>query len=293
VREYRSSGGTEYFISIEGSDRGLGGGATQRALGGGQKMTKKEKHAKKKLARGEAHQNQDMLEEMRAALAGGNLTREERKAAAEAALAERAKLRASTQEASATVVDDDLENATLYGLLRLRFNDDAKAPNDLFPELSGCAMIRELHVYGVLVAVGRTDQQQEHDDERPQHIGIGRTLMGTAELIAAAHGWKRISVIAGVGVRNYYRKLGYELKGQGQYLIKDLPACSAAHRGRAPQSFETSFVEAGMRVNALKPSSRHLASSDMCRAAMITAGLAAMTLGFLAVSKHWHRSSSS
>merc|ERR1712019_53904 len=47
IREYRSSGGTEYFISIEGGDRGLGGGATQRALGGGQKATKKQKKAKK------------------------------------------------------------------------------------------------------------------------------------------------------------------------------------------------------------------------------------------------------
>merc|ERR1711920_75134 len=47
VREYRSSGGTEYFISIEGSNRGLGGGATQRALGGGQKLTKKQKKVRK------------------------------------------------------------------------------------------------------------------------------------------------------------------------------------------------------------------------------------------------------
>merc|ERR1712224_580495 len=177
------------------------------------------------------------------------------------------------------------ENATLYGLLRLRFNDDPNAAKAAFAELNGCAMIRELHVYGVLVAAGRDDKQQEHDDERPQHIGIGRTLMGTAELIAAAHGWKRISVIAGVGVRNYYRKLGYELKGQGQYLVKDLPACSSSDRGRAPQSFETSFVEAGLRVKALKPN-RQWASSDVCRAAMLTAGLAAVTLGFLAFSKH-------
>jgi len=289
VREYRSSGGTEFFISIEGSNRGLGGGATQRALGGGQKLTKKEKHSKKKLAKGVVDQNQDMIEEMRATLANSSLTREERKAAAEAAIAERAKARAAAQEAPATVVDDDLENATLYGLLRLRFNDDAAAPNDMFPELSGCAMIRELHVYGVLVAVGRNDKEQEHDDERPQHIGIGRTLMGTAELIAAAHGWKRISVIAGVGVRNYYRKLGYELKGQGQFLIKDLPACSSADKGRAPQSFETSFVEAGMRVNALRLSTRQWLSTDICRAAVLTASLAAATLSVVAFSKHWRR----
>merc|ERR1712226_603449 len=113
-------------------------------------------------------------------------------------------------------------------------------------------MIRELHVYGTLVAAGREESAKSDRDERPQHIGIGRTLMGTAEMIAAAHGWRRISVIAGVGVRNYYRKLGYELQGQGHYLIKDLPSCPPVNRGRPAQSFETSFVEAGMRVKALK-----------------------------------------
>ena len=36
--------------------------------------------------------------------------------------------------------------------------------------------------------------------------GIGKTLMGTAELIAAAHNFKKISVIAGVGA-SYTRNL--------------------------------------------------------------------------------------
>ena len=36
-----SRGGREFFISIEGGHRGFGGGATQRALAGGQKATKK------------------------------------------------------------------------------------------------------------------------------------------------------------------------------------------------------------------------------------------------------------
>merc|ERR1719350_2378161 len=43
IREYRSSEGTEFFISIEGCDRGLGGGATKRALAGGKKPTRNEK----------------------------------------------------------------------------------------------------------------------------------------------------------------------------------------------------------------------------------------------------------
>lgn len=37
-------------------------------------------------------------------------------------------------------------------------------------------------------------------------------------------GYRRIAVIAGVGVRNYYRKLGYELEGEGEFLIKSLPS---------------------------------------------------------------------
>ncbi|CAK0886617.1 unnamed protein product, partial [Prorocentrum cordatum] len=124
VREYRSSGGTEYFVSVEGSNRGLGGGATQRALGGGQKATKKERRGKK-----QAHQGQraEMVEGFRAALASEGLSREERKAAAERALAERARDEAELARAadSAAPADEDADNATLYGLLRLRFNDDA------------------------------------------------------------------------------------------------------------------------------------------------------------------------
>merc|ERR1719491_440850 len=147
-------------------------------------------------------------------------------------------------------------------------------------------MIRELHVYGVLVAAGREGAQQDQDDERPQHIGIGRTLMGTAELIAAAHGWTRISVIAGVGVRNYYRKLGYKLQGKGEYLVKELAPCAASERGRAPQSFETSFIEAGMRVKALKHHHEGWRPSRVCTA-VTTASVAVVTLGAIALSKGW------
>ena len=41
-----------------------------------------------------------------------------------------------------------------------------------------------------------------------------------AEKIAKKQGYKRISVISGVGVRDYYRKLGYSLKDS--YMIKAL-----------------------------------------------------------------------
>jgi len=47
--------------------------------------------------------------------------------------------------------------------------------------------------------------------------------MAKAEEIAFLAGYKRIAVISGVGVRWFYRKLGYELNpGPGQFMIKDL-----------------------------------------------------------------------
>ncbi|CAJ1361827.1 unnamed protein product, partial [Effrenium voratum] len=239
VREYRSSGGREFFISIEGGHRGFGGGATQRALAGGQKATKKEKNQRKA-----PYRDANAQKEMKAAALAAGGSREERKKAAEAAVQKLREAEAEKKvEEEQPAADDD--NATLYGLLRLRFNDDDKAPGPIFPELSGCALIRELHVYGTLVAAGRAEGDRAEDDERPQHIGIGKTLMGTAELIAAAHGYRRISVIAGVGVRNYYRRLGYVLRGDGQYLIKELKPCQESH---SASSFEASFVEAALRV---------------------------------------------
>lgn len=47
--------------------------------------------------------------------------------------------------------------------------------------------------------------------------------MHVAEILAQRQQYTRIAVIAGVGVRHYYRKLGYERVPPGNYLIKDLP----------------------------------------------------------------------
>lgn len=46
-------------------------------------------------------------------------------------------------------------------------------------------------------------------------------LMEEAERIAKEeHGSWKIAVISGVGTRNYYRKIGYEL--EGPYMVKKL-----------------------------------------------------------------------
>ena len=85
---------------------------------------------------------------------------------------------------------------------------------DSIPEIRGSAFIRELHTYGHLVPI------DEQNPDAAQHKGLGRRLMAKAEDIARAAGYKKIAVISGVGVRGYYRKLGYRL--QGTYMVKKL-----------------------------------------------------------------------
>lgn len=107
---------------------------------------------------------------------------------------------------------EDPEQDILIGLLRLR-----KCSADTFrPELKGgCSIVRELHVYGSVVPV------HARDPTKFQHQGFGMLLMEEAERISKEeHGSNKIAVISGVGTRNYYRKIGYEL--EGPYMTKSL-----------------------------------------------------------------------
>lgn len=92
----------------------------------------------------------------------------------------------------------------LFGFLRLRFPSD-KEENSIFPELEGCSLIRELHVYGQVKKVGDKDDNHKH-----QHKGMGTKLLEKAFEISIEHGYKKIAVISGVGVKNYYRRFGFE-----------------------------------------------------------------------------------
>lgn len=116
---------------------------------------------------------------------------------------------------------EDPEKDILIGLLRLR---KCSEEGTYRPELvsqpgteggGGCSIVRELHVYGTAVPVhGR-------DPTKFQHQGFGMLLMEEAERIAREeHGSVKIVVISGVGTRDYYRKLGYEL--DGPYMSKML-----------------------------------------------------------------------
>jgi len=88
-----------------------------------------------------------------------------------------------------------------------------KSEEEILPALKDCALIREVHTYGRLKSVSKKGDQG-------QHRGLGRSLIEKAEKIAKKAGYDEIAVISGVGVRNYYRKLGYRLRGT--YMVKSL-----------------------------------------------------------------------
>ncbi len=125
---------------------------------------------------------------------------------------------------------ESIDNKYIYGFCRLRLSKDMgyvidKEPSirnpkskentvNLFPFLNGCAMIRELHVYGKMTPI------ENKGINKVQHKGYGKMLVAQAEKIAQENGYNKIAVISGVGVRQYYEKLGYELKNN--YMIKDI-----------------------------------------------------------------------
>ena len=115
---------------------------------------------------------------------------------------------------------EDPEQDILVGLLRLR----KASPAAFRPEMTAgpTSIVRELHVYGSAVPL------HSRDPTKFQHQGFGTLLMEEAERIAVAeHGSTKMVVIAGVGTRQYYRRLGYEL--EGPYMVKALSKGDIEH----------------------------------------------------------------
>ncbi|MBI4297367.1 MAG: tRNA uridine(34) 5-carboxymethylaminomethyl modification radical SAM/GNAT enzyme Elp3 [Chloroflexi bacterium] len=92
------------------------------------------------------------------------------------------------------------EDSTLFGILRLR--------------LEKMARVRELHVFGPEVPLGT------ENPAAAQHRGLGEALLSQAETIARDWGASSLSVLSGVGAKEYYRGLGYA--SQDSYMVKEL-----------------------------------------------------------------------
>jgi elongator complex protein 3 len=99
---------------------------------------------------------------------------------------------------------EDVKRDILVGFARLRI-----PANPFRPEIGDdCAIIRELHVYGPMMEIG------ERPEYEWQHRGYGTELVREAENIARDEFcMEEMCIISGIGVRDYYRRLGYERLG--------------------------------------------------------------------------------
>ena len=107
---------------------------------------------------------------------------------------------------------EDFKRGVLIGFLRLR-KPSGKAHRKEITENS--VIVRELHVYGPMAPLGR------RVEESWQHRGFGTRLLREAERIAREEfDARKILVISGIGVREYYYKRGY--RSDGVYVSKPL-----------------------------------------------------------------------
>lgn len=100
----------------------------------------------------------------------------------------------------------------IFGYLRLR----RPSPEAHRQDVENSSIVREIKVLGEVVPVG------SHTGDLWQHRGIGKQLLGEAERITFEEmGLGNLLVISGVGVREYFRKFGYERVGP--YMGKTTP----------------------------------------------------------------------
>ena len=98
----------------------------------------------------------------------------------------------------------------LAGFIRLRIPSKSPIREEITSETG---LIRELHIYGSEVPISK--------EGSVQHSGFGSTLLKEAERIAHDEfGMKKMIIISGVGVREYYKKHKYVQIGP--YVGKDL-----------------------------------------------------------------------
>jgi elongator complex protein 3 len=107
---------------------------------------------------------------------------------------------------------EETELDILVGYLRLRIPSERAHR----PEVHGqdAALLRELHVFGLVAELGGKP------DGAWQHRGLGELLLTAAEEKALDRGCRRVVCTSGIGVRQYYRRHGYE--SEGPYVVKQL-----------------------------------------------------------------------
>ena len=123
---------------------------------------------------------------------------------------------------------EDEEKEILVALLRLRFPSECekrfpcksesefecKSKPHRRAELRDAALVRDLHVFGELTGLG------ERKAGSWQHRGYGARLLRRAEELAQDSGFKKVAVMSGIGVRDYYARFGY--RREGPFVVKNI-----------------------------------------------------------------------
>ncbi|MFH2105408.1 MAG: tRNA uridine(34) 5-carboxymethylaminomethyl modification radical SAM/GNAT enzyme Elp3 [Parcubacteria group bacterium] len=111
---------------------------------------------------------------------------------------------------------EDVKNDKILAFLRLRVpSQHFSGQKHFLPVLEGSALIREVHSYGQLIPVATKKKGAV------QHAGLGKKLVQETEKVARREfGLGKMTVISGIGVRDYYRKAGYRLREE--YMVKKI-----------------------------------------------------------------------
>jgi elongator complex protein 3 len=104
---------------------------------------------------------------------------------------------------------EDVDSDSLIGYIRLRIPSTRSTREEID---ESTVLVRELHVYGPEVPVGK------HYQESWQHLGFGRRLLEESEHRATEEGAKRVLVLSALGTKQYYRREGY--RPLGPYMCK-------------------------------------------------------------------------
>jgi len=108
---------------------------------------------------------------------------------------------------------EDQVNDVLLGYLRLRIPSEKAHRSEIVSEKT--AIVRELHVYGPLVPVGK------HLANAWQHKAYGSILLSKAEQTSLENYERRkVIVTSALGTKQYYRRFGYDY--DGPYVSKFL-----------------------------------------------------------------------
>lgn len=152
-------------------------------------------------------------------------------------------------------VDTDgfTDNAVLLGLCRLRIPDHEftakeRIPHHYLPiyrnKIDRISRIRELHVYGNIASSCKSGNSQ--------HRGVGKFLISVAEAISRMYSCNLVTIISGVGVRDYYEHLGYALDSkEDQFMFKYLDAESVKPMVLFGKEYDYSKIQACMHSSII------------------------------------------